>query len=53
MPIADDSPPITRFLIATTEHLALENELIVFSIKHQQYFGIEGTGHLVWTALDK
>lgn len=53
MPITDAASPVSRFLIATTDHLALDNELIVFSAKHQQYFGIEGTGSLILTALDR
>ncbi|WP_206951347.1 hypothetical protein [Trinickia acidisoli] len=32
--------------------MTLDNELIVFSAKHQQYFGIEGAGRSVWDVLD-
>jgi hypothetical protein len=53
MPKVDDAATTTRFLITATEHTTIDNELIVFSTVHQQYFGIEGTGRLVWAALQE
>jgi len=53
MPKVDDATSTARFLILATDHITIDKELIVFSTVHQQYFGIEGTGRLVWDALQE
>ena len=42
----------TKYSIHSKEHLFLDDDLIVFSAKHQQYFGINGAGRLVWMTLN-